>query len=61
MGYSWGGYESLLLPTWPEKVRSLPFDKKSDGPLIRLNIGLEDPKDLIDDLAQAFSRYQNQG
>jgi cysteine-S-conjugate beta-lyase len=71
IGYSWGGYESLLLPTWPEKVRCLtPTPDSSEqyssaqqvhSPLIRLNIGLEDPADLIEDLTQAFQRYQNQG
>ncbi|MEW6983000.1 cystathionine beta-lyase [Colwelliaceae bacterium 6471] len=56
MGYSWGGFESLILgvnsvgsmrtaTTWPYKF-----------PLIRLHIGLEDVDDLIDDLAKGFDR-----
>ena len=56
MGYSWGGFESLILgntnvgrlrtaTTWPHK-----------NPLIRVHIGLEDPQDLIDDLAAGFNR-----
>jgi cystathionine beta-lyase len=51
IGYSWGGYESLALPTDP--IRSV---SKSPAPnLVRLHIGLEDPDDLISDLEQAFS------
>lgn len=47
IGVSWGGYESLVFPT----IASNP-----DTPsLIRLHIGLEDPKSLISDLDQAFS------
>ncbi len=52
IGYSWGGYESLALPTDPSRCRSaVPW---TDGIVIRLQIGLEDPRDLIDDLAQAL-------
>lgn len=58
MGFSWGGYESLISPTLNvQQLRSAsrwPYT----GPLIRLHIGLEDPDDLIADLAQAFERYQ---
>ncbi|HKX91199.1 MAG TPA: cystathionine beta-lyase [Sphingomicrobium sp.] len=51
LGFSWGGYESLAVPADP--VRTLkPW--VADGPLVRLHVGLEDPDDLIDDLAQAF-------
>lgn len=54
IGYSWGGYESLAIPVEPSKCRTaVPW---IDGPVIRLSIGLEDPRDLIDDLAQALSR-----
>jgi cystathionine beta-lyase len=53
IGYSWGGFESLALPVYPEKYRSaVPWDK--EGTLIRLQIGLEDTDDLIADLAAAF-------
>lgn len=56
IGFSWGGFESLVLPAHPEK-RTLPaWDGK--GPLVRLHIGLEDPDDLIADLAQALSRVR---
>lgn len=52
IGFSWGGYESLALPAHPEKRQVLQWDGK--GALIRLHIGLEDPEDLIADLAGAL-------
>ncbi|WP_431283133.1 cystathionine beta-lyase [Humitalea sp. 24SJ18S-53] len=54
IGFSWGGFESLMLPTNPRKVHPLtpwPYD----GPSIRLHAGLEDPRDLIADLEDGFS------
>jgi cysteine-S-conjugate beta-lyase len=51
IGYSWGGYESLVLPVDPVRSISQP---PAPG-LVRLHIGLEDPDDLIADLAQAFA------
>jgi cystathionine beta-lyase len=55
LGFSWGGFESLALNADPQlSVRSFPPDL--DGALIRLNIGLEDPADLIADLDQALAR-----
>jgi len=55
LGYSWGGYESLLIPCDDQLRRSEPnwTDDKS-GPLLRLHAGLEDTADLIDDLSAAF-------
>ena len=53
LGYSWGGYESLAVLV-DISNRTIPH-KADEGALIRFNIGLEDPKDLIDDLEQAFS------
>ena len=55
MGWSWGGYESLMLPTWPERSRTATVCAFS-GPTLRLHIGLEDPADLIADLEQGFAR-----
>ena len=55
IGASWGGFESLVTLPYVNKVRSAtrwPDDEQ----VVRLNIGLEDPQDLIDDLAQALSR-----
>lgn len=57
MGFSWGGYESLILGIFGiEKIRSATkWD--SSKPLIRLHIGLEDPEDLIADLSAGFERF----
>ena len=56
IGYSWGGFESLALPVDPQRLRSAaPWT--GAGPLVRLHIGLEDPDDLIEDLARALARY----
>lgn len=54
IGWSWGGPLSLAVPYQPRALRSLgsPYE----GTLVRLCIGLEDPQDLIADLAQALDR-----
>jgi cystathionine beta-lyase len=52
IGYSWGGYESLAMPVDPHRTVSKPPAQN----LIRLHVGLEDPDDLIDDLATAFDQ-----
>ena len=49
MGYSWGGYESLILPIKPEKLRDT-YKWKNDCGTLRIHVGLEDPDDLINDL-----------
>jgi cystathionine beta-lyase len=49
IGASWGGFESLALPTTGFLSRTASA-RKFDGPVIRLHIGLEDVKDLIADL-----------
>ena len=55
MGYSWGGYESLIVPTYPEKVRSAtPWNEA--GPAIRIHAGLEDADDLQADLEAGLKR-----
>ena len=55
MGWSWGGFESLIVPTWPERQRTVT-SWNPGGPSLRLHIGLEDPQDLIADLAEGFAR-----
>lgn len=56
IGYSWGGYESLALAITPQDYRGVMPSPDTAGPAIRLSIGLEDPEDLIADLAQALAR-----
>lgn len=58
MGFSWGGFESLLIPINPEQVRSAtvwPKPGRPKGQSLRIHVGLEDPADLIDDLAEGFA------
>ena len=57
MGASFGGFESLLIPFDPRHHRTATR-WTHDGPLLRLHVGLEDPEDLIADLAQAFDRMR---
>jgi len=55
MGFSWGGFESLVIPCDPQITRTAePW--RAEGPLLRLSIGLEHPSDLIADLERAFAR-----
>ena len=55
MGWSWGGFESLMIPTYPDRARSVTT-WQAEGPTLRLHIGLEDPDDLIADLEDGFAR-----
>jgi cysteine-S-conjugate beta-lyase len=53
IGWSWGGYESLVVPVdLADKRSAAALDRP--GPIVRLQIGLEDVRDLIDDLTQAL-------
>jgi cystathionine beta-lyase len=58
MGYSWGGYESLIIPSKVEQARTATT-WKTDGPMLRLHAGLEDPDDLIADLEAGFARLRS--
>jgi len=55
LGYSWGGYESLIIPA--HYIRTA---KKfaAEGPVIRIHAGLEDAADLIADLEHGFSKME---
>jgi cystathionine beta-lyase len=53
MGWSWGGYESLIAPAHPHRTAT-KFESK--GPLIRIHAGLEAADDLIADLDAGFER-----
>jgi cystathionine beta-lyase len=57
MGWSWGGYESLIVPSHPERWRTIvPWT--AEGNLFRIHVGLEGIDDLKADLATAFARYR---
>ena len=54
-GYSWGGFESLVLYQDIREQGNRKFLKlQKDEHLVRLHIGLEDPKDLIQDLKRSL-------
>lgn len=57
LGSSWGGYESLLQPQYLKNYRSVKSWEKT-GAVLRFNVGLEDPEDLIADLQQALNKLQ---
>ncbi len=56
MGYSWGGFESLILGNTQVGRLRTATNWQYQYPLIRLHVGLEDVDDLIDDLSQGFDR-----
>lgn len=56
IGYSWGGYESLALPVDPQRYRTAT-QWEAEGPVVRLQIGLEDVDDLIEDLRAGLDRF----
>lgn len=58
IGFSWGGFESLILGHMPDHIAHLRSVTKwqAQGPLIRLHIGLEDVDDLIADLDAGLAR-----
>ncbi len=65
IGASWGGYESLVIPAWPNaheqggaRSQALRSATRWDEPgfLLRLHVGLEHPDDLIEDLRRGFER-----
>lgn len=58
IGYSWGGYESLIIPVNAAKLRSVTAARWQGKVMARLHIGLEDPADLLADLQQAFAAMQ---
>ena len=57
IGSSWGGYESLLQPQYLNKYRTATKRPEGEGAILRLQIGLEDPEDLIADLEQALKVF----
>ncbi len=57
MGYSWGGFESLIIPFDPASYRTATV-WSAPGPALRLHIGLEHIDDLKADLAAGFERLR---
>ena len=53
MGFSWGGFESLVVPFKPHRTAT---NWSAVGQALRFHIGLENPDDLIDDLMSGFAR-----
>ena len=51
IGYSWGGAHSLVMPY---RISTMRPGWQGTGTLVRLNIGLEDPDDLIADIERAL-------
>ncbi len=58
MGYSWGGYESLILPFNVNSIRTATKWAYGDKTCLRINVGLEDVEDLKDDLKAGFERLE---
>ena len=56
IGASWGGFESLMIPAYPEQHRTAT-KWKTDGQLLRIHAGLEDIDDLKSDLEDGFARF----
>ena len=57
IGFSWGGYESLIIPI--NNLRPTKKLSKKDEYWFRIHVGLESSSDLIDDLQEAFRTYEN--
>ncbi|CAM5217066.1 Cystathionine beta-lyase OS=Castellaniella defragrans OX=75697 GN=HNR28_002193 PE=3 SV=1 [Castellaniella defragrans] len=61
IGYSWGGYESLVTQVEPSALKNHSYwariatGRMRAGTVLRLHVGLEDPADLIADLEQGFA------
>jgi cystathionine beta-lyase len=55
LGYSWGGANSLVMPY---RMAAIRRNWEGKGTLVRFNIGLEDPDDLIADIERALGQLQ---
>ncbi len=60
LGYSWGGFESLIIPC-DGQLASRCFPVERAGPMLRLHIGLEHPDDLIADLRRGLDAFARAG
>ncbi len=62
LGFSWGGYESLVIPCDQQLTRRKAcWTRAKRGPLLRLHVGLEAPADLEADLDAAFTALRGEG
>ena len=60
MGYSWGGFESLLIP-FDCRAHRTATAWNPDGFALRIQVGLEDVEDLKADLRAGFDRLARAG
>ena len=63
IGYSWGGFESLVLLQYLRTKTKYTQTRRyfrfaTDEHIVRLHIGLEDPKDLIEDLKKSLKHIK---
>src|SRR5699024_5485131 len=58
IGYSWGGFESLVQLVRPEQLAPHSYWDGGDKALVRLYAGLENSDDLIADLSQALAQIK---
>lgn len=57
LGASWGGYESLVMPVHPEKIRTATR-WTHEGAVLRFHAGLENEDDLLEDIQAGFERLR---
>ncbi len=58
IGWSWGGYESLIVLLYAKGARTAT-NWQPKGPFLRIHAGLEDVEDLKDDLTDGFARLNS--
>lgn len=59
LGYSWGGFESLVIPTTGHSIIRTATRWDPPGPSLRFHAGLEDAEDLRADLEEGFARLKS--
>lgn len=58
LGYSWGGFESLVIPTTGHAVIRTATTWQPEGPSVRFHAGLEAADDLLEDLEAGLARLK---
>jgi cystathionine beta-lyase len=58
LGYSWGGFESLVIPTGGDSIQRTASRWTPEGPSLRFHAGLEAAEDLQEDLEEGFRRLR---